>query len=90
MVPPERAVWIPAHTLHKVGSPSGAKFRTLYVADLPHLRLAGDAAAVVSVSPLLRELIVEAVAIGAGETRDHDEYVGQIIALILAQLPRRP
>ena len=86
MVPPERAVWIPAHTPHKVGSPSGAKFRTLYVADLPHLGLFGDIPAVVSVSPLLRELIVEAVAIGAGETPDHDEYAGQITALILTQL----
>jgi len=56
VVPPHRAVWIPAGMLHQVRMTRAVEMRTLYVqAGLPGLP--GDCR-VVAVSSLLRELIV--------------------------------
>lgn len=58
VVPPHRAVWVPAGTDHGVACGTAVSMRTLLVAgaaDLP------DACAVVQVPPLLRELVLEAV-----------------------------
>src|SRR5882762_6601612 len=59
VVPPMRAVWIPADTPHSVAMSGAVTMRTLYF--LPQLcrRLTGKCF-VMSVSPLLRELILHA------------------------------
>jgi AraC-like DNA-binding protein len=58
-VPPERAVWIPPETVHSIDSSEGVKFRSLHISsdkasDLP------ERCVVITVSPLLKELIAEA------------------------------
>jgi len=56
VVPPHRAVWIPASMAHQVRMTGSVEMRTLYVdAGLPGLP---DGCRVIAVSPLLRELIV--------------------------------
>src|ERR1700751_5721725 len=59
VVPPLRAVWIPADTPHSVAMSGAVSMRTLYF--LPQLcqRLTGKCF-VMNVSPLLRELILHA------------------------------
>lgn len=56
IVPPARAVWVPASERHRLTARGKVQLRTLYVAR--HLRGAAQALGVVDVSPLLRELIV--------------------------------
>ena len=59
VVPPMRAVWIPAKTPHRIAMSGLVSMRTLYF--LPKLRHAlPDNCFVVNVSPLLRELILHA------------------------------
>jgi AraC-like DNA-binding protein len=62
-VPPHFALWIPARTFHAIRMPEAVSMRTLYirrdlVSKLP------PACMVLHITPLLRELIVEAVRIG--------------------------
>lgn len=60
IVPPQRAVWIPMATEHEVTMVTSVRMRTVYVVRevLPH---APATSCVVAVSPLLRELILEAL-----------------------------
>ncbi len=63
LIPPQFAVWMPARTAHRIRMASAVSMRTLYVRrgvarDLPRT------CTVLNVSPLLRELVVEAVSIG--------------------------
>jgi AraC-like DNA-binding protein len=62
VVPPDQAVWVPSSVLHSVGSLHGAQYRSLYLVDRPeNVRLSG--VTVLGVSPLLRELVIEAAMI---------------------------
>lgn len=83
VVPPQRALWMPAGVEHSILMLSGVTMRTLYLRD--------DAAAfmpaaceVVPVSPLLRELIVRATELPL--QYDEDGPAGHVVALILAEL----
>ena len=67
VVPPERAVWIPAATPHRLSARTRARLRTLYFD--PVVAAGRDAVTVVPVSPLLRELIVYVVAAGMLDAR---------------------
>jgi AraC-like DNA-binding protein/quercetin dioxygenase-like cupin family protein len=59
VVPPLRAVWIPARTVHTIAMSGAVSMRTLYF--LPQFaRIAGRKCFVMNVSPLLRELILHA------------------------------
>ena len=59
VVPPLRAVWIPANTPHSVATSGQVSMRTLYF--LPRLcRALGGKCLVMNVSPLLKELILHA------------------------------
>ena len=63
LIPPHFAIWVPARTFHRIRMPAPVKMRTLYLRrtvapDLPR------SCTVLPVTPLLRELIVEAVRIG--------------------------
>ncbi len=62
VVPPLRAVWIPAHVSHQIRASGQVSMRTLYIqpdicTGLP------EGCCVVSVTPLLRELILHAMDI---------------------------
>lgn len=85
VISPKQAVWLPSGVRHRVGSLHGAEFRSLWIAvdagrNLP------TSPSVLSVSPLLTELIVEAAAI-EGFLID-DGYPDRIATLILDQLRR--
>jgi AraC-like DNA-binding protein len=85
VVPPLRAVWIPAGIEHEVRMSGAVAMRTLYVdpqAAPPSLA----ACTVVEVTPLLRALILRAVE----EPIEYDERgaAGLVMALILAELGR--
>ena len=87
VIPPQRAVWMPSGVEHRIEARSVVKMRTLYIvppktADLP------PGVCVLQISPLLRELIVEAVAAG----NDYDPYspLAKIMAVILDQIKTQP
>lgn len=61
VVPPLRAVWIPAFTEHQIGCNGQVLMRTLYIKSERLMTPLADCS-VVTVSPLLRELILHAVA----------------------------
>jgi len=63
VVPPQRAVWIPAGILHRVEVSARASVRTLFFAPRIARGMPSSCQAV-QVSPLLRELILRAVALG--------------------------
>jgi AraC-like DNA-binding protein len=85
VISPEQAVWLPTGLRHRVGSLLGAEFRSLWIADEAGHGLP-TAPTVFGVSPLLKELIVEATVI-EGEP-DRDGYTGRVTNLILDQLRR--
>jgi AraC-like DNA-binding protein len=70
LIPPQFAVWIPAHTIHKIRMPGAVSMRTLYLRRGLASRLPRTCA-VFHVKALLRELIVEAVRIGNLRSRNH-------------------
>lgn len=83
VVPPLRAVWIPAQTLHGVRMSGRVSMRTLYslprlCASLPRKCL------VINISPLLRELILHACSFPKLHKRIAAER--HVIDLILDQL----
>jgi AraC-like DNA-binding protein len=63
VVPPNRAVWVPAHVEHGIEMTGRVLVQTLYLATAVSKALPGKCCAV-NVSPLLRELIRHAVALG--------------------------
>jgi len=60
IVPPLRAVWIPAHTRHQIKVSGHLSMRTLYI-DPTFFSSPSDGCCVISVSPLLKELILHAM-----------------------------
>jgi len=92
-ITPDRAVWIPAGTVHQVGSFLGAEFHGFWLVDNPLDTLQSpdkegvhDTARIFAVSPLLKALIVEA----AGVCGEHDDegYCARLYRLTLDQLHR--
>lgn len=87
VVPPQRAVWVPGGVEHRIDARSAVAMRTLYVepgatADLP------KKVSVLQVTPLLRELIVTAVA--AGPSFEPDTPASRIMSVILDQIGAQP
>jgi AraC-like DNA-binding protein len=80
VVPPQRAVWLPARTAHEIRCATPVSMRTLYVAPSAPAALP-SACCVVHVSPLLRELVV-ASAEAPGPQRRRE----RLAALILHEL----
>lgn len=83
VVPPQRALWIPAHTYHSVYTRSELSLRSLYVAPDAHPMLPQQCV-VIGVSDLLRSLILQAIC-------SPDEYEingreGRIMRLILDEI----
>src|ERR1700722_11411822 len=60
LIPPHFALWIPARTHHRIYIPGPVSMRTLYLRKDLNVRLE-PRCAVLHVTPLLRELIVETV-----------------------------
>lgn len=63
VVPPHRAVWVPAGLMHAVRMTGAVRMRTLYLRPGPEDGLARSGC-VIYVTPLLRELILETMRLG--------------------------
>lgn len=83
MVPPQRALWMPAGTRHGIVMLADVTMRTLYVRE-DAARFMPDMCSVIPVSPLLRELIVRATELPL--RYDENGPAGHLVALILAEL----
>ncbi len=66
VVPPGRALWMPARTTHAIRMAGDVAMRTLFI-DRAALPEAPRRCVIMEVSPLLRELILAAIALPAGE-----------------------
>ena len=85
LIPPHFAIWIPARTMHKIRMPGAVSMRTLYLR--PGLAPALPRhCAVLQVTSLLRELIVEAVR--QGQLRRRNPLHAALRDLILSELAR--
>ncbi|MBO9713423.1 helix-turn-helix transcriptional regulator [Sphingomonas sp.] len=87
VVPSSWAVWVPAGVRHRIRAAQASAIRTLYVApncfpDLP------EACSAITVSPLLRELVLRVVADGMLDRRDNVESATAI--LLLDEIKRSP
>src|SRR5262249_24933645 len=82
LVPPYRAVWVPAGIEHEVRMSGAVEMRTLYIEPNAAPK-ALEECTVLEVTPLMRALILRAVE----EPIEYDEHgsAGLVIALILAE-----
>ncbi|MCP5368995.1 MAG: helix-turn-helix transcriptional regulator [Hyphomicrobiales bacterium] len=88
VVPPQRAVWVPPETPHQVRAVSAkAVMHNLYLEPAAATGLPGQCC-VVTVSPLLRELIRAAARLPAHY--DEDGPDGRLMAVILDQIRTLP
>jgi AraC-like DNA-binding protein len=83
VVPPQRALWMPAGIGHSIVMASDVTMRTLYLRG-DAIDFMPDACRVLSMSPLLRELIVRATELPV--RYDEKGPAGHVVALILAEL----
>jgi AraC-like DNA-binding protein/quercetin dioxygenase-like cupin family protein len=93
LIPPHFGLWIPARTRHSIRMPGAVSMRILYVRPGLARPSAPPAAgcAVVHVSPLLRELIVEAVRIGRLRVRHrHERALRDLLLLHLERASPMP
>lgn len=83
VVPPNRALWVPAGVAHEIRTIGLVHMRTLYLE--PHEQSTiSSRCAVVSVSPLLRELILRLIQVQAEQGVSETE--APITALILSEI----
>jgi AraC-like DNA-binding protein/quercetin dioxygenase-like cupin family protein len=89
-IPPHFALWIPARTFHRIRMSSAVSMRTLYIR--PGLVSGfGSGRAVLQVSPLLRELILETVRMSKLRTRNRSERaLRDLIFLHVTRASRAP
>lgn len=87
IVPPSRALWVPAHTVHEIQMHGAVDMHSLY--------FDGDASAgmpascaVLDVTPLLHELVVRAAMLPAGYDEQGDD--GLLMRLLTAEIRRLP
>ena len=83
IVPPSRALWIPAHTVHEIHMYSTVQMHSLY-ADAAAAAGMPAACVVLDVTPLLRELIVRAAALPADYDESGDD--GLLVRLLMAEV----
>jgi quercetin dioxygenase-like cupin family protein len=87
IVPPSRALWLPAHTVHEVLTYGEVEMLSLYIrvaegGGMP------DTCAVLEMTPLLRELVVRAAALPIHYDEAGDD--GLLMQLLLAEMRRVP
>jgi AraC-like DNA-binding protein/quercetin dioxygenase-like cupin family protein len=83
VVPPQRAVWIASGTTHKVSSIKPFALRSLYLSARSHH--APNSCKVVTVTPLLDELMAHAAKFGL--QGPHDAAGLRLLRVLLDQLP---
>ncbi|MFQ5765049.1 MAG: helix-turn-helix transcriptional regulator [Rhodospirillales bacterium] len=85
VIPPERAVWVPAGMEHRVDAAGRVRMRSLFVAADAARAMPGDCC-VVTVPPLLHALILEAVEVP--KLYDEKGSDGRLMRVILDRLHR--
>jgi len=85
IVPPSRALWVPARTVHEIQMYGVVEMRSLYVDAAAGAGMPASCI-VLSVSPLLRELVVRAVALP--ERYDEAGDDGLLMRLLMAEIRR--
>jgi AraC-like DNA-binding protein len=88
LIPPTRAIWLPARLGHALDMRSEVALRTLYI-DGPRAAPLPESARVLEVAPLLRELILHILSIGMLDPGrpEHDRLAGLLVDLMLAARP---
>jgi AraC-like DNA-binding protein len=87
VVPPQRAVWMPGGVGHRIEARGEVTMRTLYIEDREFAEFPSDVC-VLQVTPLLRELIVSAVA--SGPHYEPDSAQSRLMVVILDQICSQP
>ena len=87
VVPPQRAVWMPGGVEHRIDARTVVAMRTLYVDAVATPDFPSEVC-VLQVTPLLRELIVTAVAVGPSYEPDSPQ--SRIMSVILDQIGTQP
>jgi AraC-like DNA-binding protein/mannose-6-phosphate isomerase-like protein (cupin superfamily) len=85
LVPPHFALWIPAGTHHRIHMPGPVSMRTLYLRRSLSAR-SEVGCAVLHMTPLLRELVVETVRVG--QLRMRDRYESALFDVLVRQLQK--
>ncbi|MBI3917042.1 MAG: helix-turn-helix transcriptional regulator [Betaproteobacteria bacterium] len=85
IVPPSRALWVPARTVHEIQTYGVVEMHSLYV-DGAAGRGMPSSCVVLNVTPLLRELVVRAVAQPADYEEEGDD--GLLMRLLMAEIRR--
>lgn len=85
IVPPDRALWMPPRTVHEIRTHSAVEMHSLYL-NAPASAAMPAASVVLEVTPLMRELVVRAVALPAHHDDAGDE--GLLMRLLFAELAR--
>jgi AraC-like DNA-binding protein/quercetin dioxygenase-like cupin family protein len=85
IVPPSRALWVPAYTVHEVQMYGTVRMHSLYVSQAASAGMPASCA-VLNVTPLLRELIVRAVELPA--SYDEGGGDGLLVGLLLTEVRR--
>src|SRR6201991_3746816 len=83
VVPPQRALWMPAGVRHSIVMLSDLTMRTLYLRE-DAAQFMPEVCRVLPVSPLLRELIVRATELPL--QYDENGPAGHVVALIITEL----
>jgi AraC-like DNA-binding protein/quercetin dioxygenase-like cupin family protein len=87
IVPPSRALWVPAHTVHEITMNGAVEMRSLYIQG-PEAAGMPSTCVVLNVTPLLRELVVRAAALPARYDEHGDD--GLLMRLLMAEIRRLP
>ena len=89
LVPPTKAIWLPAGTAHRIAARSELALRTLYIAAQRAAPLARSPGTL-EVAPLLRELILHVLGVGmlAPTRPGHDRLAGLLVDLLQAARPQ--
>lgn len=87
VVPPQRAVWLPAGTPHSIRMMSAVRMRNLYLPPQTSESF-GLRSEVFEVSPLLRQLIVTVAEEGSQREQDYVDAVYRLIMLELRAAKR--
>ncbi len=87
LVPPSRALWVPAHAVHEIQMYGVVQMHSLYVNEVAGAGMPASCV-VLDVTPLLRELVVRAVALPTEYDERGDD--GLVMRLLMAEIRRLP
>jgi len=87
IVPPSRALWVPAKTVHEIQMHGTVDMHSLYVNDAAAAGMPASCV-VLDVTPLLRELVVRAAALPVAYDESGD--AGLLMQLLMAEIRRLP